>query len=187
MLKAFQFNSAFDAQPNLEGHGITANPLREEDRSDLFAAASDPNIWQGHPAKTRYKPEVFHPYFDFLLATKGNLIFRETPSGEAIGCSNYYCDPNAPTRLSIGFTFLVCEHWGGQTNHAIKSLMLDHLFTYRSEAWFHIAPTNIRSQRATQKLGAVYTHMADLNLSGQPAAWQCYCLTLEAYERTFKV
>jgi RimJ/RimL family protein N-acetyltransferase len=175
---AFIFPTGFDPQPELQDGTIKLRPLLREDREALTLAASDPMIWEGHPAKDRYKSEIFAPYFDMLLASGSALIICDSED-HVIGCTVYYTDTNAPSRLSIGFTFLIRDHWGGETNRIIKGLTLDHIFRVASEAWFHIAPTNIRSQKATAKLGAVHLHDDDIDLGGGSQHWRCYCLTRE--------
>jgi len=177
---AFNFPSEFDPQPSLHGDGLTISPLLETDRAALAEAASDPMIWAGHPASNRYERAEFDPYFDMLLGSDAALAIRDK-ADRIIGCTAYYTDTNAPARLSIGFTFLERDHWGGGTNRLVKRLTLKHLFEQASEAWFHIAPTNHRSQSATIRLGAMFTHEADINLGGSPQRWRCYCLTTESW------
>ena len=41
-------------QPTLVGETILIRPLRTEDWHEMFAAASDPLIWELHPARDRY-------------------------------------------------------------------------------------------------------------------------------------
>lgn len=177
---AFVFPSDFDPQPSLTGPGLVLHPLREADRDPLTVAAADPLIWAGHPARDRHDRAVFDPYFSMLLSSGAGLAIRDE-AGRVIGCSVYYTDTNAPSRLSIGFTFLVRDRWGGGTNRGVKRLMLDHLFATGSEAWFHIAPINIRSQTATKRLGAVFTHEADLDLGAGARRNRYYCLTRECW------
>jgi RimJ/RimL family protein N-acetyltransferase len=62
--------------------------------------------------------------------------------------------------------------------------MLDHAFKSFREVWFHIAPSNIRSQKATAKLGAKHTGDAVFNFSGSATLWMCFCLTKQAWEQT---
>src|SRR5207237_1386378 len=64
---------AFDLQPVLEGELLTLRPLRADDFDALFAAASDPLIWEQHPASDRYTPQVFRAFFDESLASGGAL------------------------------------------------------------------------------------------------------------------
>ncbi len=179
---SFDFPKLFNPQPRLEGQTLLLRPLTDADRAALGKAASDRRIWEGHPAKDRYIEEVFAGYFKTLLNIGGCLLIIDKIKGEVIGCSAFYTDRNAPQRLSIGFTFLTCAHWGGQTNRALKRLMLGHIYEHASEAWFHIAPENYRSQAATKKLGAVSTHEDKMDLGGGLQLWQCYCLTSEAWD-----
>ncbi|MGH6860339.1 MAG: GNAT family N-acetyltransferase, partial [Phyllobacterium sp.] len=146
--------SGFDSHPELTGNTLQLRPLRQADYSNLFAAASKPEIWAGHPAKDRYKPEVFEPYFQFLLKNGGTLVAIDQQSEQIIGCSRYYASPDQADSIAIGFTFLDSDYWGGTTNFEFKQLMLDHALKSFPEVWFHIDPTNIRSQKATAKLGA---------------------------------
>jgi N-acetyltransferase len=54
---------SFDLQPVLKGDLLELRPLRREDFQALYAVASDPLIWEQHPAKDRYQEEVFHAFF----------------------------------------------------------------------------------------------------------------------------
>src|SRR5688572_27163277 len=53
----------FDLQPILRGELLELRPLRDDDFPALFAVASDPLIWQLHPASDRYREEVFREFF----------------------------------------------------------------------------------------------------------------------------
>ncbi|WP_421709237.1 GNAT family N-acetyltransferase [Algihabitans sp.] len=179
--------SDFDFQPILTGKAIAVRPLAKGDFEALFAAASDPAIWAGHPAKDRYRREVFAAYFAFLLDSGKALIVLERGSRSVIGCSSYYVAPDTPDSVSIGFTFLRRSHWGGQTNFEPKRLMLDHAFRSVRDVWFHIDPTNVRSQKATAKLGAVHAYDTILDLSGTPVEWMCFRLGKADWDRTCEV
>jgi N-acetyltransferase len=180
-IQMFQFPHDFDPQPSLANDVLELAPLAHTDIDALAVAASDPAIWAGHPARNRHQRDVFDGYFTALLDVGGTLLVRDRATDAVIGCSAYYTDPSAPSRLSIGYTFLTCAYWGGATNYALKSLMLGHLYQHHSEAWFHIAPQNIRSQTATMNLGAVLAHDADLDLGGGHQPWRCYCLSRESW------
>ncbi len=175
------FPEGFDPQPTLMDDLLELRPLTLDDRDALADAASDPAVWAGHPNKDRYRTDVFQPYFASLLAMGGCLVIVDRLTRDVIGCSAFYTDTNAPSRLSIGFTFLTCAYWGGHTNRAIKRLMLEHIYAQSAEAWFHIAPDNLRSQTATAKLGAVLMHEDTMDIGGGPQRWKCYCLTREAW------
>lgn len=169
----------FDFQPTLYGHQLEIEPLHADHFAALYKAASDPEVWAGHPATDRYKPEQFTPYFAGLLASGKALIFKDVNSKELVGTSSFYVPPDQPDGIAIGFTFLVKERWGGATNRQIKHLMLEHAFQKFRTVFFHIAPTNIRSQKATMKLGADYLYDAELKLSDKPALWKCYGIEKE--------
>ena len=169
----------FDLQPVLEGATLILRPLQADDYAGLLAAAADPGIWAGHPVKNRHDPAVFRPYFDFLLRAGGTLIICHKGTGQPIGCSRYYTAPDMPGSISIGFTFLTTAYWGGRTNFELKQLMLGHAFQTYESVWFHIDPSNLRSQKATMKLGAQHAYDATLDLAGSAAPWKCYELTRE--------
>lgn len=174
----------FDAQPNLSSSLLALRPLKQDDLEGLYAAAAHPEIWAGHPAKDRYKRDVFEKYFAFLLSTQSTLVVIDRASEKIIGCSRYYPAPDQPDSISIGFTFLSNAYWGGAANFEMKRLMLEHAFKSFDEVWLHIAPDNIRSQKATSKLGAEHSHDAMLNLSGTPSPAMCFRLKKEAWEKT---
>ena len=67
-----------DLQPTLKGELLELRPLRPEDFADLFAVACDPLIWEQHPAKDRYKEEVFKVFFREALQS-GSTLSRLTP------------------------------------------------------------------------------------------------------------
>ncbi len=174
---------AFDWQPRLLGDTVEIRPLAATDRAGLAAAAADPEIWAGHPAKDRWKPEVFAPYFDFLLASGTAFAIVDRAEGRIVGCTRFYPVPDDADSVAIGFTFLDRAHWGGATNHAVKALMLAHAFAAFPRVWFHIAPNNIRSRIATGRLGAVHDHDDTLPLGGPtPSLVACYRLDRDAWE-----
>ncbi|MFR0690345.1 GNAT family N-acetyltransferase [Enterobacterales bacterium AE_CKDN230030158-1A_HGKHYDSX7] len=174
--------TAFDDQPTLFGDTLHLRPLRADDFDALYAAASSPQTWAGHPAKDRHRREIFEPYFQFLVQAGGCLLILDRCTGEAIGCSRYYPVPDQPQDIGIGFTFINHRYWGGATNRELKTLMLDHAFQRFERVWFHIAPSNIRSQKGTTKLGAERVYEAELDLSGTPAPWLCYELPRERWD-----
>ncbi|MBJ3761438.1 GNAT family N-acetyltransferase [Maribius pontilimi] len=162
----------FDPQPVLTGERLSLRPLRASDRDGLYHAASDPLVWEQHPASTRHQRDVFDPYFDELLASKGTLCVRT--DGTVIGCSRYYPVPAHPGEWGIGYTFLDRAHWGGAWNREMKTLMLRHAFASLPRVWFHIAQDNLRSQIATTRLGAEYQYDEALDM-GVPM--KAYTLT----------
>ncbi|MEP5728717.1 MAG: GNAT family N-acetyltransferase [Sulfitobacter sp.] len=166
----------FDPQPILSDDILLLRPLRADDLDPLHTAASDPAIWAGHPVKNRHQRAVFEPYFATLLDTQATLAVTLRKTGQIIGCSRYYAAPDHANSVSIGYTFLAKDWWGGSTNLALKTLMLAHAFACVDTVWLHIGLDNIRSQKATAKLGAVHAYDGDIGLGGVPGMWQCWRL-----------
>jgi N-acetyltransferase len=146
----------FDLQPTLQGSLLELRPLKPEDFEPLFAAASDPLIWEQHPESDRYQREVFQRYFDGAIDSKGAFAIIEWKSGKIIGSSRY-CNLNeATSEVEIGWTFLEREFWGGSYNRELKSLMLEHAFRFVDRVLFVVGENNLRSQKALRKIGAEF-------------------------------
>jgi N-acetyltransferase len=145
----------FELQPTLKGELLELRPLRPEDYRDLYAAASDPLIWEQHPSPDRYKEEVFAEYFRGGLDSGGALIAVDSKDGRVIGASRFVGYDEAKSEIEIGYTFLVRSHWGGRYNGEMKQLMLGHAFRFVNNVVFLIGYENYRSQKAVEKIGAV--------------------------------
>jgi N-acetyltransferase len=146
---------AFGLQPTLRGELIELRPLRADDFDDLYAVASDPLIWEQHPAQDRYKGEVFSELFRESLDSGGALVAIDRATGKIIGSSRYHAYSAEASEVEIGWSFLAREYWGGKYNGEMKRLMLRHAFQYVKRVMFLIGPQNVRSQKAIEKLGAV--------------------------------
>ena len=144
----------FDLQPTLQGKLIELHPLRREDFAALFAAASDPLIWEQHPERDRYTREVFQRYFDGAIESRGAFAVIERKTGRIIGSSRYH--DLKPGQVEIGFTFLERGYWGGAYNGEMKRLMLEHAFRFVEWVVFVIGETNLRSQKAVEKIGGKF-------------------------------
>ncbi|MFA5990147.1 MAG: GNAT family N-acetyltransferase [Sphingomonas sp.] len=144
----------FDAQPMLAGATVLLAPLTADDWEELYAAASDPLIWAGHPAHDRWQKPVFARFFADALASGGALAIRNRASGAIIGSSRYDQSRVEPGEVEIGWTFLARQNWGGVTNREVKALMIAHALRWFGSAVFYIGQDNIRSRRAMEKMGA---------------------------------
>ena len=146
---------AFELQPHLVGELLELRPLRPEDWESLFAVASDPLIWEQHPARDRYKEEVFKDFFREALESGGALVVIDRKTQKIIGSSRYFGFEPEKREIEIGWTFLARSHWGGKHNGELKRLMLGHAFKFVESVVFLIGPANLRSQRAVEKIGGV--------------------------------
>jgi RimJ/RimL family protein N-acetyltransferase len=146
---------SFDLQPILKGQLLGLRPLRPDDFHDLYAVASDPLIWEQHPAKDRYEEEVFKGFFREALESGGALIASDANDGQVIGSSRFHGYDQENGEIEIGWTFLARSHWGGIYNREMKHLMLRHAFQFVRSVIFVIGPQNLRSQRAIEKIGGV--------------------------------
>ena len=147
----------FELQPHLVGDLLELRPLKPEDWESLFAAASDPLIWEQHPARDRYREEVFKEFFREALASGGAFVVIDRKTQKVIGSSRYFGFDPSKSEIEIGWTFLARSHWGGKYNGELKRLMLGHAFKFVETVVFLIGPTNFRSQKALEKIGGVMT------------------------------
>ena len=146
----------FPLQPTLQGPLLELRPLRLNDFEALFAAASDPLIWEQHPDSGRYKREVFQKFFDSAIDSRGAFAIIERATGRIIGSSRYWNLDEATGEVEIGWTFLERKFWGGTYNGELKRLMIDHALQYVERVVFIVGETNLRSQKALEKIGAKF-------------------------------
>ena len=146
-----------DLQPTLRSDLVELRPLRPEHYQDLYAVAADPLIWEQHPAKDRYKNQVFREFFREALESGGALIAIDSKSRESIGSSRFHGYDQAKSEIEIGWTFLAVSRWGGIYNREMKHLMLRHAFGFVDNVIFLVGTQNLRSQRALEKIGASRT------------------------------
>ena len=145
-----------DLQPtHLQDELIRLAPLKKDDLEQLYKVAADPLIWEQHPQKLRYQQDVFQAYFDGAVESGGAFIVLDAETNAVIGSSRYYDLDESEGRVAIGFTFLARSHCGGRFNRSLKRLMIDHAFAFVDSVIFHIGANNLRSQKATEKFGAV--------------------------------
>jgi RimJ/RimL family protein N-acetyltransferase len=145
----------FELQPVLRGELVELRPLRAEDFEELYAAASDPLVWEQHPDRDRYKEDVFREFFRGALESGGAFAVADSETGRVIGSTRFHAYDEGRSEIEIGWTFLARSHWGGRFNGEMKRLMLEHAFRFVESVVFLVGPDNIRSQRAVEKIGGV--------------------------------
>ncbi len=170
-------------QPTLTSPLLTIRPLTESDFDALFAVASDPLIWEQHPARDRYTAPGFRKYFTETLASGGALLIIDNETGEVIGASRYNAHDPEARELEIGWTFLARSRWGGRYNAELKRLMLDHAFTFVDRVLLMVGVDNTRSQKAVERLGATKDRIIPANFeTGRTADHIVYALTKDAWQ-----
>lgn len=176
--------STVNIQPKLENENILLSPLQESDFDALYAAASDPKIWEQHPNKERWQKEIFKTFFVGAIQSKGAFKIIDKSNHFVIGSTRFYALSEQENSIQIGYTFYKTEYWGIGTNKLVKTLMLDHIFNYVSKVYFHIGENNIRSQRAIIKLGASKVGEQEVTYFGEkPMQNFVYELTNENWEK----
>jgi N-acetyltransferase len=158
----------FDLQPRLSGDFVELRPLCPDDWEDLFAVASDPQIWEQHPAFNRYKEEIFKEFFREALESGGAFVILDRRTRRVIGSTRFAGYDREKRQVEIGWTFLARSYWGGRYNGEVKRLMLEHAFNYVDTVFFLVGPNNRRSRRALEKIGAVYAGKETADVDGQP-------------------
>ena len=163
-------------QPTLVGTRVTLRPIVADDFDALFAAASDPAIWEQHPDPLRWQRARFEPYFQGAIESGGGLVVIDARDGAIVGSSRFYDARPAERSVAIGYTFITRAHWGTGTNSEMKALMLAHAFQHVDSVVFHVGPLNLRSQRAVGKLGARFEGVEDVLVGGVMSARNVYRL-----------
>jgi len=95
------------------------------------------------------------------------FLFIDNAANKIINSTRYYDYKPNGTNIAIGFTFLSRDSWGGLYNKSAKRLLLDYAFQFVDKVYFHIGPTNVRSQLAITKIGAVKVKEIDIDNNGQ--------------------
>lgn len=161
-----------DLQPtHLQNDLVQLIPLVESHFEELYAVASDPLIWKQHPNPDRYQRPVFSNYFTGAIESRGAFLIRELKSGVVIGSSRFYDHEPEHRRIKIGYTFFTRTCWGKSFNQQVKLLMLEHAFTFVDAVIFHVGASNIRSQKAMEKLGAIKIGEEEVAYFGEASRW----------------
>ena len=145
---------SFDLQPTLAGSLVLLRPTTDSDFEALYQVASDPLIWQQHPARNRFEEPAFRSFFEQSIASGGAMTCIDKCSEVIIGSSRFHGFDESLSEVEIGWTFLARKYWGGKYNGEMKLLMLSHAFKFVNSVVLLAGPDNIRSQRAIEKLGA---------------------------------
>ena len=128
----------------------------------LYQAASDPAVWAQHPESNRWQRPVFTAFFEGGLRNDlGCFTIFDRSRQAVIGSTRFYGYDAAESAVRLGYTFLAAEYWGSGANREIKDVLLNQAFQVVTKVFFDIGVNNIRSRKATEKLGAVEHQQLD--------------------------
>lgn len=158
----------FSVQPVLENEKYQLIPLQKGDFDLLYEVASDPQVWEQHPNKDRYKREVFENFFKGAIESQGAFKIVEKSTGNFLGSTRFYDFEESENRIFIGYTFYGANSWGKGINPQVKKLMLDYIFQFVDKVHFHIGKENFRSQIALERLGGKKIAEEEVAYFGEP-------------------
>ena len=158
----------FDLQPHLKGELTELRPLAPDDWADLFAVASDPLIWEQHPESDRHEEEVFREFFKGALESGGAFVVIDRKTQRIVGSTRFHGYEPEKSEIEIGWTFLARKYWGGRYNREMKQLMLAHAFQFVENVVFYVGENNVRSRKATEKIGAIKNGMVKKGYGNRP-------------------
>ncbi|WP_419868027.1 GNAT family N-acetyltransferase [Chryseobacterium sp. CT-SW4] len=159
----------FSVQTILENKDYQLIPLQQGDFESLYEVASNPQVWEQHPNKDRYKRDVFENFFKGAMESKGAFKIVDKATGNVLGSSRYYGFEEKDNSIFLGYTFYGPQSWGKGINPQIKKLMLDYIFRFVDKVHFHVGKDNIRSRIAMERLGAVKIDEREVAYFGEPS------------------
>jgi RimJ/RimL family protein N-acetyltransferase len=142
---------------------VTLEPLREDHRGGLAAAAGDAEIWTWMNRLIPAEDGAFDAWFDSRLAASERAVewcfaTISRATGEAVGSSSYLAVRPEHDGLEIGWTWLNPSAWRTGANSEAKLLMMsqafDELGCMRVE--FKTDARNERSRTALEGIGATF-------------------------------
>lgn len=157
----FWYNCTMQFEHIISGHNIDLERLTNDHISELELIAIDDRIWQNLPYNITDK----HSFDTFIKdRLQGNLsgqqvtyVVRNKSNGQVCGCTGFINIDAVNHQLEIGPTWLSPIIWGTKINIESKYLLLTFCFERARimRVEFRTRETNIRSQKAIEKIGGV--------------------------------
>ncbi|UYW01911.1 GNAT family N-acetyltransferase [Flavobacterium agricola] len=157
----------FSIRPELHIDNISLIPLHESDFEGLYAVASDPKVWEQHPNKNRWQKDVFLNFFTGAIQSHGAFKVVDSETNTILGSTRFYDYKPTDNSILIGYTFYGTAFWGKGINSKVKTAMLNYIFQFVDQVYFHIGATNIRSQIAISRLGAIKAAEQEVTYFGE--------------------
>jgi RimJ/RimL family protein N-acetyltransferase len=95
------------------------------------------------------------------LECGGAFVIIDTKSQQTSDPRDFTVTPRRNRRLKLDGRFLARRYWGGRYNRELKQLMLADAFKFVGNVVFYVGQTNVRSQKATEKIGGIRNGMVE--------------------------
>ncbi|MEK3685342.1 GNAT family N-acetyltransferase [Paenibacillus sp. FSL R10-2736] len=145
----------------LEGGVIRLVPLMEEHKPELVKVLNDPLIWEYTWRRITTEEQVGQ-LIDAALMNKAKgtdipFVIIEQASGRIAGTTRIMHLDRTHRNAEIGCTWISSDYWRTAVNTESKLLLLQYCFEGLGliRVNFSIVSTNLRSQRAVERIGAV--------------------------------
>ncbi|TXJ00864.1 MAG: N-acetyltransferase [Chryseobacterium cucumeris] len=146
----------------LEGETVELITLEKEHFEELYAAASDKELWELIPTDCSEETQFYKTY-EFALSERetGNqypFVIRHKETGKLIGSTRFFEIYPADRKLEIGWTWITKEFWGTAINLECKLLLLTFCFDVlkTNRVQLKTKDDNFRSRKAIEKIGGVF-------------------------------
>lgn len=151
----------FRTDLTLENYKVILLPLQSGHVKELAQLLSDPRVWELTWRKNNTEQAIELALESALASREAGtqlpFVIIDKASGRAAGTTRLG-DLDVPNRnVEIGWTWLSPDFWGRGINPACKLLLLQYGFEELGvlRVQFSASGSNVRSQRALEKIGAV--------------------------------
>ena len=144
----------------LENDQLLLKPSNLEDLDGLYPIA-DQRIWTHSSTSIENREDMKNYLLEVIeyrkQQTRQQLTIIDKANNRLLGCSSFENVSEADKRLEIGWTWLGLAFQGKGYNKIAKYLMLSYVFDELKfeRVEFRVRGTNIQSQKALAKIGAV--------------------------------
>lgn len=145
----------------LDGKRVKLIPLELEHSIHLYECSRDPEIWANYPTHIRTLNEM-EQFVQKALDGRDRkeqfpFVIYDKETNEIVGTTRYLWISEENNNLNIGSTWYSSKVWRTRVNTESKSLLLNYAFENLRVNRVEIITTitNIRSQKAIERLGAV--------------------------------
>lgn len=145
----------------LEGNTVKLVPMDDSHVEGLARVLRNPNIWEFTWRKITSDEQV-RELITTAFANQNNesqipFVIIEKATGQIVGTTRIMHPDLVHRNAEIGCTWISPEYWRTSVNTEAKSLLLHYCFEELKliRVEFTVVKTNLRSQRAVERLGAV--------------------------------